>query len=811
METTTNGEERTSDPRFGQRVRSSVRLFSTKPGAPRNRRPTDWILLVIGTTLLFMACWSVEPPGRLSNDVLQLVDDSPEWVLSIWLVFFEVMLIWAALLVLLTIVRRHFVSAAAAVASVVVALLLAYLAQRLVIDEPLDIGDFLREFTVSEGPPSFPAVRLLTASAVLSTLSPAVSRPFRFFGRIVLLLGFLGTVGLGTSTVAGAAGGLAAGVTAAAVVHLVAGSPGGRPSRDEILQVLAELGVPVHDLQPASLEPAGVALMDATHADGRALTVKFYGRDAWDGQFLSKFWRSLWYKDSRSTLLLSRLHQVEHEALMTLLAARAGTPVAQVLVAGQASRDAAVVTTAGGTPLAQLASTDRDDTDRAIMSFWEAIGRVHRAGIVHEALDLHTVTVDSDGRPLVADWSAASVAAPPEAIDAERAQMLVLSTVLVGNERALAIARDSIDRDDLARLIPYLQNPALNNGLRRDVDDRDVDVEALRDATVESLDVEQVEEIELRRVTFKSVASTVLVALAAFLLISSLSDIGLDTIVEELSTATWGWVLIALLTAQFARLWSGLGTTGATNHPLRLGPTMVLEFAITFVNLVVPSSAARFATKMRYFQKAGMTLTSATAMGAIDSLAGFTVQITILLSALLFGLGGIEIDVDVDQDAVQRLATIVGVLVVVAIVVGILVVALVPKVREQVRSSVHQLRDALKVVKSPTRLLRLFGGNAMAELTFAAVLGFSLLAYGESASIVSLLVINVAVALLAGLMPIPGGIGVSEAALTAGLVAIGIPEATAFAAAITTRLCTFYLPPIWGYVAMRWLRENDYV
>ena len=51
----------------------------------------------------------------------------------------------------------------------------------------------------------------------------------------------------------------------------------------------------------------------------------------------------------------------------------------------------------------------------------------------------------------------------------------------------------------------------------------------------------------------------------------------------------------------------------------------------------------------------------------------------------------------------------------------------------------------------------------------------------------------------------------TEAALTAGLIAIGVPEATAFAAAITTRLCTFYLPPIWGYLAMRWLRANDYL
>ena len=295
------------------------------------------------------------------------------------------------------------------------------------------------------------------------------------------------------------------------------------------------------------------------------------------------------------------------------------------------------------------------------------------------------------------------------------------------------------------------------------------------------------------------------------LLISSLSEIGIDTIVDELSTASWGWVLAALVTAQCARFWSGLGTTGATDHPLRLGPTVVLEFAITFVNLVIPSSAARFATKMRYFQRSGMTLTSATSMSVVDSLAGFTVQITILISGLLLGVGGIELDLDIDDDSVRRLIVIVVIAVVAVAVTTAIIIAAAPSVRERARSTYRQIRDALRVVKSPTRMLRLFGGNAMAELTFASVLGLSLLAYGESVPIVSLLVVNVGVALFAGLMPVPGGVGITEAALTAGLVAIGVPEATAFAAAITTRLCTFYLPPIWGYVAMRWLRNHEYL
>jgi uncharacterized membrane protein YbhN (UPF0104 family) len=42
-------------------------------------------------------------------------------------------------------------------------------------------------------------------------------------------------------------------------------------------------------------------------------------------------------------------------------------------------------------------------------------------------------------------------------------------------------------------------------------------------------------------------------------------------------------------------------------------------------------------------------------------------------------------------------------------------------------------------------------------------------------------------------------------------VGLGVPESTAFAVAITHRLCTYYLPPIWGYLSLQWLRRKDYV
>ena len=63
----------------------------------------------------------------------------------------------------------------------------------------------------------------------------------------------------------------------------------------------------------------------------------------------------------------------------------------------------------------------------------------------------------------------------------------------------------------------------------------------------------------------------------------------------------------------------------------------------------------------------------------------------------------------------------------------------------------------------------------------------------------------------ASLIPVPNGIGVAEAGLTAGLVATGAPQAAAFAAALTYRVLSAYLPPIGGFFAMRALEREHYL
>jgi uncharacterized protein (TIRG00374 family) len=90
-------------------------------------------------------------------------------------------------------------------------------------------------------------------------------------------------------------------------------------------------------------------------------------------------------------------------------------------------------------------------------------------------------------------------------------------------------------------------------------------------------------------------------------------------------------------------------------------------------------------------------------------------------------------------------------------------------------------------------------------------LGAACLAYGVHLNLAELILVNTAASVLSSLIPVPGGIGAAEASLSAGLIATGVDQTTAFAIAITQRLCTFYLPPIWGYLSLRWLMRKGYL
>jgi uncharacterized membrane protein YbhN (UPF0104 family) len=155
------------------------------------------------------------------------------------------------------------------------------------------------------------------------------------------------------------------------------------------------------------------------------------------------------------------------------------------------------------------------------------------------------------------------------------------------------------------------------------------------------------------------------------------------------------------------------------------------------------------------------------------------------------------------------------VFVVVLAVIALAVVLFVGRWRRFVLGWVRHLTveafAAVRGLRSPRRLGLLIGGNLATEVLFALALGTFTRALGYPIGLGELLLVNIGVALLSGLLPVPGGIGVAEGGLTFGLVQAGMPDEIAFGAVLMYRLSTFYLPPIWGYFSLRWLERNNHL
>ena len=278
-----------------------------------------------------------------------------------------------------------------------------------------------------------------------------------------------------------------------------------------------------------------------------------------------------------------------------------------------------------------------------------------------------------------------------------------------------------------------------------------------------------------------------------------------DTIADELSTADWTWLLFALAVAPLVQIFGAFSTIGAALMAVRYGPVLQLQFAIQFIALAVPSSAARIAVSVRFFQRAGAPTAAAVAIGAIDSVSGFLIQAAILGVIALANLVTLDLSLSGSDVTFSGKFLAIG-----AIVLVILVVAavLIPRVRRMIAPHLTEAKESARVLRQPVKLLQLFGGNFAAQLMLAVVLGLCLRAFGENSTLAELLLVNTMTSLFSGIMPVPGGIGVTEAAMTTLLIGVGIPESPAVAATLAYRIITFYLPPLWGVISMRSLKRH---
>ena len=278
---------------------------------------------------------------------------------------------------------------------------------------------------------SYPQTQFAVTIAVAATALPYLSRPLHRLVVSLVALASIAAVVTGSLPV-NTVSSLAIGWGVAAGLHLAAGSPLGLPSPAEITEWITGLGVPVEGIARAPRQIWGVEKLTARDADGRAIELSAYGRDASDARMLAKLWRFCFYRDSGPTLILDRLQQVEHEAYLTFMAGRAGVLVPEVLAAGRfgPSKDAALVTRLPDGPVLSEAD-DAALCDETLEELLQTVLQLRKAGLAHGALGAETIIISTEGICL-RDFRCASAAAPDTRLDGDLAAVLAAVAVRTG-------------------------------------------------------------------------------------------------------------------------------------------------------------------------------------------------------------------------------------------------------------------------------------------------------------------------------------------------------------------------------------------
>jgi len=777
-----------------------VLLTETEPGR-RNRRTIDSVFLVWAAIVIGLSAEIASSAPGHDRDVAEALMTVFGWAGALWRVAFFGLLGLAAAIVLAVLVRRRWDLArdllVAGVGVVGLAILLG---------QAVESNWFpLKAHLLSRW--GYPELRLAGATAVIVVVGPELVRTVRVVATWLVPLAAFGAVVLGAALPSGALAGLALGLGAGALARVIFGSAAGIPPTAQVRGALASLGVDVSDLKPSPQQRVGSAEYVGHEADGQPLRVKVLGRDAQDTQRLARRWRLLSYKDPPRSAPDGRLEQVEHQALATLMAAQAGVRVPEVVIAALGpDGDALVVSRQPDVDPLELSSPD-DVSDETLEELLRQVARLHAAGISHGRLNASNMLVVDDG-PMLVDLSAATLGAPQTALDMDVAELLVACTVLVGPERALGKAVEAGWGDAVARALPYLQRAALTPHLRDLTRSHEVGLKELRAKAAAATGREVPDLVPLRRIRLRDVGLTALLGVAAYLLIAELAKIGFGTIAHELRHAEVAWIVVGVITAQLALVGAAVSFRGAVPLQLPLLPCVVQQSAVKFINLTVPSSAGRIGIDVRFLQRMGASRPQAFAAGAVDDVSEKIVEIALLLITLPF----VHIAVKASdlKGGLPSGRLILTVLVVLAVVV--LVLLFVPWIRAKVLPPIRSAFSGLwAVARDRHKRLELFGGQLGVEVFYTLTLGAACLAYGVHLTFAQLLLVNTAASVFSSLIPSPGGVGTAEAGLTAGLVAMGVDNSTAFAIAFTHRLCTYYLPPIWGYFSMQWLQRKGYI
>ncbi len=776
-------------------------------GRPLVRSPTYLLRLVVGVVVLlagvFLA-WRFDNTGAALNvDTTATLRWIPPWLRAMPEFLVAAVLLLTPLVVNLLLLRARrwrlfLIVNAAAVAAMLLGSVLVDLATR---TPPsrfpsayLSAGEVLS--------PHDPVLAAFVAALVVGW--PYLTRTVRRLGIGVVVLHAFVSLSFGGIAEIGWLVDLGAGLTCGAAMALLFGTPDSRPRAEDLIDALARSGFALAEVHPAAVDARGSTPWFGTTVDGRSIFIKVLNQDNRSADLMFRAVRLLLLRNTGDERPMSSLRRsVEHEALLSLRATSVGIRTPTLRAVSSIGTDGMLLAFEAieGDSLDRVPA--EDITDEVLDEVWRLLVEMRDNGIAHRDLRLANVFLDDGGRALIIDFGFAELAASDLLLDTDLAELIGSTATVVGVERAVAAAERAVRADGLARALPRLHPFALGSATRTALRENDL-FEPLRAEVRHRAHVPEVVYEELAPVRPGRVAAVLAGGVALWVAIPLLVG-GRGTPLDALGAAP-GPALLALVCSAVTYPGATLAQIGALRDALQFRSTLLSRVASSFANRITPARSGGVALGVRYLQKQGIDTEVALSSMGLVTLAGFTVHV-----AALYVAGRVAIDRgDLDTTVTSSAVVLAGLAAAVALT-GL--VMLLPRWRRRVlRTLLPAVRRAgsgfTQVLGRPVRLVQLLAGSVLVTAFYIAALANSVRALGGDIDIPSVAVVFLLATLLAAPAPTPGGLGAVEAALIAGLVALGETMAVAVPAVFLYRLLTYWLPMVPGWFAYRDLERS---
>ena len=571
-----------------------------------------------------------------------------------------------------------------------------------------------------------------------------------------------------------------------------------RPATDvDLAAVLAEASSDALSQKRASVHRM-YAVWDSA---GERRNVTLLDADRQVAGFLSNIWDQIRIKGLSPTRDLSLRPAAEHAALMTMEARRARVRTPGLLGMAEAAESVLMVTdhVVGARSIQDL-GTEVDDN--VLDQLWGQLQRAHAAGLAHGSIDASSVVVDETGQLWLLDWASGETISSELSRRVDLAQALALTALSVGAERAIDAASRSLTMAQLASIAPMLQRVVLPRQTREVMGRRGASrqvLQDLRDALVTLTPTADAEPARLNRFSTRVVLMVVVGLVAVWTLMAGMD---FQQVSAAVSQANIWWMLAALAFSVSTYVGAGLTLVAFSPERLSLWRSTEVHLASAVISLVAPAGVGGAAINLRFLNRKGVPTAVGVATVALVQVVQFVV--TVVLLVVLAAMTGQSTGLTLPSGWMLVAAG--------AIVVVAAVVLVVPRARgwtwAKIEPTYRQVWPRLVwVMSNPVRLALGVGGALMLSLSYILSFSASLWAFGYTVPFAVLAITYLASNTVGSIVPSPGGIGPVELALTAGLVAAGVPYGVALSTAIVYRLVTFWIPIPVGWLSLQRLQK----